>query len=131
MIGKKSNGRTAFGYVYGRKYTDVKRKLELMKAGSSVNHTMETAWVGDGSVEVWLRIWLEEILKPEIKASSYAVYRGMVENHMIPAVGKATLCKVNADTIQYLYDMIRSKKSMSGYGSEYMQAISCSAYGGI
>lgn len=114
VIGKKSNGRTAFGYVYGRKYTDVKRKLELMKAGSSVNHTMETAWVGDGSVEVWLRIWLEEILKPEIKASSYAVYRGMVENHMIPAVGKATLCKVNADTIQYLYDMIRSKKVCQG-----------------
>ena len=47
VIGKKSNGRTAFGYVYGRKYTDVKRKLELMKAGSSVNHTMETAWVGE------------------------------------------------------------------------------------
>ena len=51
----------------------------------------------------------------------------MVENHMIPAVGKATLCKVNADTIQYLYDMIRSKKyvrvRLRIYASDFVQRL--------
>ncbi len=110
VIGKKGNGKTAFGYVYARKYTDVKRKLELLKAESATRYTAKAAGVGDGSVEVWLRIWLEEILRPELKESSYAIYRGMIENHMIPAVGRATLSKVNTDTIKYLYEIIRNKK---------------------
>lgn len=58
VTGKKSNGTTRFGYVYGMRYTDVKKRLLEKKAEIQQTIHPEAA-VRGMTVEKWMRSWLE------------------------------------------------------------------------
>ena len=52
------------------------------------------------TVENYLNYWLEEIHRPKVKLSSYALYRRHLDNHIIPALGHMQLQKLTADHVQ-------------------------------
>ena len=116
VTGKKNNGRTAFSYVYGRTYSEVKKKLEIYKG----NHRMDrlsgnyTPAFGDGKLSTWLEHWLEEEIRPHVKESTYVVYRGQIERHILPAIGMEQLLSVNRQSMKKLYYKILEKNISHG-----------------
>lgn len=111
VIGRKPNGRTAFSYIYGKTYTEVKKKLEICKADRTLAKTIDRSEViyRDGSIGAWLEFWLEAVIKPEVKYSTYAVYRGQVERHILPSAGKIKLKNMNNKTMEIVYNAILDK----------------------
>ena len=58
----------------------------------------------------WLDYWLEEIIRPNREDTTYYCYRGMVRNHIIPALGRVPIREVDPCRIQSYYAaMLRSK----------------------
>ena len=53
-----------------------------------------------GTVWDWLLFWLNELERPNIKPSTYASYRGKLENHVLPLLGDKKLSKLNEIDIQ-------------------------------
>lgn len=66
VTGKKSNGTTRFGYVYGMRYTDVKKRLLEKKAEIQQTVHPEAA-VRGMTVEKWMRSWWKRICLGESK----------------------------------------------------------------
>lgn len=116
VTGKKNNGKTAFSYVYGKTYTEVKKKLELNKG----KHRMDKLSgnyipaFGDGKLSTWLEHWLEEEIRPHVKESTYVVYRGQIERHILPAIGTEQLLSVNRQSMKKLYFKILEKNISHG-----------------
>ncbi len=108
VIGKKANGKTAFGYVYGKKYTEVKKKLDIFKGEQAKSGSSSIIIYQDGRIDSWLEKWLESYVKNEVKASTYAIYRGQMEKHILPVVGKKKLRSINKNMMQELYRTIQA-----------------------
>lgn len=47
--------------------------------------------------------WLEEVHKPTLRPSTYVRYRGLLKNHILPALGHIQLQKLTAQQIQAFY----------------------------
>lgn len=58
VTGKKANGATRFGYVYGMHYADVKMRLLEKKAEFQKPAHMQAVFRGI-TVEKWMRYWME------------------------------------------------------------------------
>lgn len=79
--GRTEVGKIQYGYVYGKKYNEVKLKLITKKAEyQQDNHLI----VYDGPVETWLEYWLEQIVSQEVKESTYASYAHKVRCYIRP-----------------------------------------------
>ena len=48
----------------------------------------------------WLRIWIENYIKPSAKANTVACYESMIENHIVPHLGELELDQVKPMAIQ-------------------------------
>jgi len=55
------------------------------------------------TVKQYLTHWLEDVHKPKIRSTSYAMYVGIVQNHLIPALGHLRLQKLTAQEVQRFY----------------------------
>lgn len=77
VLGYGQNGKRRYHSVYGKSYSETKKKMqEYMKKHSG--------FTGDGkTIGYILYLWLEH-KKKGCKASTYANYRKIVENHLLP-----------------------------------------------
>lgn len=107
VVGKKSNGKTAFGYIYGKKYSEVKRKLSIIKGEYAKGTRVPIALYSEETVASWLHIWLENYIDSGIKRSTLGVYKGLVQKHIIPHIGEIKLREVDKDTMRNLYFKIQ------------------------
>lgn len=94
--GQKENGRTAFGYVYARRYMQVKELLVKYKAEE---HAPPIAYKRY-TLREWLMHWLEEQTKPYIRETTYATYGSQLRTHLLPALGKAAVRSLTKERIQ-------------------------------
>ena len=96
-VGKTAAGKTKFGYIYGRQYTEVRNKLLQKKAerlqvmGSTVCCRMP--------LRDWLRYWLESELRGSVKASSYQTYLRQARVHLIPLLGSLGMSQITPPVI--------------------------------
>lgn len=111
VIGKKASGKTAFAYIYGKTYTEVKRKLEVCKADRNISkiNVQKEGMFRDGTIRAWVEYWLEEEMRPEVKHSTYAVYRGQMERYVLPFVGESSLCKADKQVMELVYHTMIEK----------------------
>lgn len=99
VIGKKSNGTTRFGYVYGRKYSEVRTELMRKKAeiaDASCGNESSCRW----SLAEWIEIWMQRELLGSVKASSYQTYRNLIRRHLLPALGDVPLSALTAEMVR-------------------------------
>lgn len=108
VIGQSLQGRTRFGYVYGRTYGEVRRKLtqrksEMLLASSAVPKSGVT-----------LRRWMGQLLAGEhyahLKASSRETYRTMFERHIAPELGPVDIARITQDDVHGLIAILNRKK---------------------
>ena len=108
VTGKKSNGTTRFGYVYGMRYTEVKKRLLEKKAEIQQTIHPEAA-VRGMTVEKWMRSWLETDLLGGIKASSYLTYQNQMNRHILPCLGRMQMASITPEMVHSFLECLQAK----------------------
>ena len=101
---------------YAQNEKEAYKKLEDMKFEIRQN-TLATG--PRQTVGQYLHTWLEEVHKSEVEELSYIHQSGLVENHLIPALGHLQLKSLSAQHVQKLYTSLSKK----GYKSNTIRGI--------
>ena len=120
-IRKRSDGRWEGRYTAGRDpntgkaiYKNVLAKTqkeckEKLKRAIEENAKVDTIRAEQYTVGQWMDVWFENCAKIKVRPSSHKTYRGYINNHIKPNIGKIPLNKLSSLDLQKLY-----KKLLSG-----------------
>ena len=120
-IRKRSDGRWEGRYTAGRDpetgkaiYKNVLAKTqkdckEKLKRAIEENSKVDTVKAEQYTVGQWMDVWFENCAKIKVRPSSHKTYRGYIDNHIKPNIGKVPLSKLSSLDLQKLY-----KKLLSG-----------------
>lgn len=103
VIGKTMDGKTRFGYVYARQYSDVRKSLLDKKAAQLQRGDRPAA--RRITLAQWVEYWLENDLLGSIQESSYQVYRRQIDRHLLPALGRFDLSELTPGVV---YGFVRN-----------------------
>ena len=93
---------------------------------------MDAARAGECTVGQWMEVWFEHYAKVKVRPSSHQTYRGYIDNHIKPSIGKIPLEKLTSLELQKLYkklltsgrvDRIESKKQSKGLSPKTVRNI--------
>lgn len=86
--------------VYGRKRSEVAKKLTEAMAGRDRGLILDDRGLKTGE---FLRLWLEDVVKPNKGHRTYATHRQQVETHIAPILGRLKLKDLRKVHIDRLY----------------------------
>lgn len=92
VIGRTLEGKTRFGYVYARQYSEVRRLL-LQKKAELLRHTGLWNHRRQGTLAEWMNYWMENELLGSVKTSSYQTYCRQLAR-LLPALGNRMLSEL-------------------------------------
>ena len=101
---------------YGKSRKEVLEKLKVAL------HEQQQGTLATGpqqTLKQYLEQWLEEVHKPTIRLSSYAKYRKLLDNHILPALGHIQIQKLTPQQIQSFY----TKKLKDGLSATTIHVI--------
>lgn len=103
--------------------TQAECKEKLAKAirdnrGIPVNHN------GDYTVAEWCRLWFETYSKPTIRYNTAKGYEGIIEHHIIPAIGAIKLKQLSSIHIQRMYNDLKENGRMQRGSKQNDKALS-------
>ncbi|EOH97728.1 tyrosine-type recombinase/integrase [Enterococcus pallens] len=86
--GKKANGKTKYGSVYGKSLQEVRAKLYPLKIKYQLIQTVQ----GEAAIPLneWGYRWLQEV-KPGVKPSTYANYEHKLVHYVLSVIGPYNL----------------------------------------
>jgi integrase len=92
--------------IYGRRYKEVLKKLNEARANVDKGLDFDS---DNLKLAEWLNSWLDDLLKPLVDAgklahSTYVRYRGIVNNHLKPALGHRKLKDLTRTEVRRLYN---------------------------
>ena len=61
----------------------------------------------------WLEDWLEYVIRPNREDTTYYGYQSIARNHVIPALGRVPLARLDPRRIQAYYSWLRMEKGLS------------------
>ncbi|WP_367377400.1 tyrosine-type recombinase/integrase [Enterococcus gilvus] len=108
--GKKADGKTKYGSVYGKTFQEVRRKLYPLKA--KYQEIRETQGETSMSFHEWGIRWLNEV-KAEIKQSTYANYEYKLEHYVFYEIGEYSLNELDESVAQLLVQRLNRRKLKS------------------
>ena len=99
-------GKQIFKNVLGKTQIEVKEKLKkaLVEAGQ-VDFTKS----GQYTVATWMDTWFENVAKIKVRPSSHQTYKGYIDNHIKPNIGKIPLEKLTTIDLQKFYRKLLTK----------------------
>lgn len=119
VVGKKINGKTRFGYVYGYQYAEVKKRL-LIKKAAQANAAPDTNGSCQSSVAEWLLYWMENEVMGSVKNSSYQSYMNLINRYLLAGIGNIRLCSVTPGIVNdFVQSLEASGLSYSTIKSTY------------
>src|SRR5207302_2996618 len=85
---------------YGKKQSEVLEKLNRAKSELSRGQLAvgSTSTLGEH-----LENWIENVHKPTIRLSTYLDYRKLINNYLVPGLGKVKLHKLTPQQVQAFY----------------------------
>src|SRR5690554_488453 len=86
------NGQRRRKVVVAKTEAEVKEKLKEAKRLKAKNGDIIT---GSMTTDQWLTVWFESIALKKIRPKTAATWRGLITNHMIPAIGKVQVEKLS------------------------------------
>ena len=103
--------------------TQAECKEKLAKAirenrGVPLNHT------GDYTAAEWCRLWFETYSKPNIRYNTAKGYEGIIEHHIIPAIGAIKLKQLSSIHIQRMYNDLKENGRMQRGAKQNDKALS-------
>ena len=106
VIGKTATGRTRFGYVYARQYTEV-RTLLLQRKAERLEAT-RPSFAYRGTLADWMEHWMENELLGSIKESSWQTYRNLLTHHLLPMLGGYALTQLTPKVVHEFVEALES-----------------------
>ena len=86
--------------------------------GVPLNHT------GDYTAAEWCRLWFETYSKPNIRYNTAKGYEGIIEHHIIPAIGAIKLKQLSSIHIQRMYNDLKENGRMPRGAKQNDKALS-------
>ena len=99
-------GKAVYKNVLGKTQAEVKAKL---KQAIQENTAVDTLKAEKYTVGQWMDVWFENYAKIKVRPSSHQTYRGYIDNHIKPNIGKIQLNKLTTLELQKLYKKLLSK----------------------
>lgn len=119
VVGRKPDGKTKFGYIFGHSYTEVKARLTQKKA-ELLAHAVPHLRRNSKTIEQWMREWMENELLGSVKASSYQTYKNQLNRHILPRLGRLELDALTPGAVYaFLQDLLNAGLSESMTRSVY------------
>ena len=112
MIERKPDGKVKYGYIYSRKYTEVKHLLAEKR-----NEYMEQAQpdsLRSPCLNSWAKEWRDKKRYRNLKPSSRQKYDQMLEKHILPFFGNISIAQIHDKMIQEFADDLVNAKGLSG-----------------
>lgn len=106
-IGRKSNGKLKYGYVYGKSYEIVKDTLIPLKKQSE--RMIEFYGKSLMTYHEWIAHWKKEIQKT-IKASTFSDYCYKLSHYLLPYLGKLSFYQITSEKIQEIIERYNEKQ---------------------
>ena len=122
-------GKAIYKNVLGKTQAEVKAKL---KQAIEEAKGLDAAKVGRHTVGQWMEVWFEHYAKVKVRPSSHQTYRGYIDNHIKPNIGKIQLEKLTSLDLQKFYkkllekgrvDRIESRKQSNGLSAKTVRNI--------
>ena len=99
-------GRAICKNVLGKTQAEAKAKL---KQAIEEAKGLDAAKAGRYTVGQWIEVWFEHYAKVKVRPSSHQTYRGYIDNHIKPNIGKIPLEKLTSLELQKLYKKLLEK----------------------
>ena len=122
-------GKPIYKNVLGRTQAEAKMKL---KAAIEETKSLDITKAGKYTVGAWMDEWFENYAKVKVRPSSHQTYRGYIDNHIKPNIGKIPLEKLTSLELQKLYkklltsgriDRVESKHQAKGLSPKTVRNI--------
>ena len=113
-------GKAIYKNVLGRTQAETRAKL---KAAIEETKSLDVTKTRKYTVGAWMDEWFENYAKIKVRPSSHQTYRGYIDNHIKPNIGKVPLEKLTSLELQKFYkkllsngrvERIESKKQSKG-----------------
>ena len=99
-------GRAIYKNVLGKTQAEAKAKL---KQAIEEAKGLDAAKAGRYTVGQWMEVWFEHYAKVKVRPSSHQTYRGYIDNHIKPNIGKIPLEKLTSLELQKFYKKLLEK----------------------
>lgn len=111
--GRKPDGTARFGFIYGKQYSEVKKKLIIVKSELYQKSECISATYNCTKLDDWADYWLEVIIRPRVRAETYAGYRRNLNNHIHPYIGEMNIADIQPEHLQHMADTLAQKLAPS------------------
>ena len=122
-------GKPIYKNVLGRTQAEARAKL---KAAIEEAKSLDVTKAGKYTVGAWMDEWFENYARIKVRPSSHQTYRGYIDNHIKPNIGKIPLEKLTSLELQKLYkklltsgriDRVESKRQPKGLSAKTVRNI--------
>ena len=108
MIGYTNQGKKRYKTFTRKQRSEVAKLLSDYIANKKKS---EPDVIYNGSLSEWLKQWYEEYVVHNVKVSTRESYEGIINNHLIPRLGKKKLSNLKKVDIEAMYrDLIKNGK---------------------
>lgn len=116
---RNEQGRIIYGYIYGKKYSIVKKRLAEFQVRYA--KPQEGISLYSGTLAEWLSYWLNIFMRQRIKVSTYLSYQARIDMYIIPFLGNKKLIYLKkADVEKFLFYLSTLELSSSTVRSIFM-----------
>ena len=77
--------------------------MEKLRKAIEETKGLDVAKAGQYTMGQWMRVWYENYATIKVRPSSHATYRGIIKNHIDPAIGNIPLTKLTTLDLQKFY----------------------------
>lgn len=106
LIAHTIDKKPIWGYIYGRQYYAVRKRLIQKKAEISYQPA-ESHRFGKGLYGEWAEYWLQARVATGIRPSSLDCYQSTLKNHLLPRFGMMNISSINREEIQRMLDELQ------------------------
>ncbi len=101
-----ATGKQVFKNVLGKTQNEVKEKL---KKALEESQKLDFTRTGKYTVSQWMEEWFENVCKIKVRPSSHQTYRGYIDHHITPYIGKTPIEKLSTMDLQKLCRKLMDK----------------------
>lgn len=125
---RKIDGRVHYGYLYARKYSELKQQLLTVKLLHQKNYVYNKVnnHLYSGTLNTWVSHWFMDI-STKVKPSTFASYRTKMNTHILPLLGDKGLSALTEEDVSGWLDQIRKSLSSSSVRVVFLVLKSCCA----
>lgn len=107
-LGYTMDGKLKYGYIYGKSYQEVRRKLYPLK--TAYQTLIATKGTSGMLVSEWVNKWLY-LVEADLKPATFGSYMHKLNHYVLPRIGNIPLNKLSKEDGDDLFFLLRERLS--------------------